>query len=113
MSRGREKLVTEQPIAPRWRWTALPAATRQRRLPLLPRRPLRKRAIAASGNLEPLAGVLADSRDALAGRMVQEIFVANAFGTARPSARLGAAALCFPRARFASPQVNQSTENPW
>ena len=71
MSRGREKLVTEQPSAPRWRWTALPAATRQRRLPFLPRRPLRKRAIAASGNLEPPADVLADSRDALAGRIVQ------------------------------------------
>jgi hypothetical protein len=28
-------------IAPRWRWTALPAATRPRRLPLFPRRPLR------------------------------------------------------------------------
>ena len=110
MSRGREKLVTEQPIAPRWRWTALPAATRQRRLPL---RPISKRAIAASGNLEPPAGVLADSRDALAGRMVQEIFVAPAFGTVRPSARLGAAALCFSRARFASPQVNHSTESPW
>jgi hypothetical protein len=26
VSRGREKLVTEQSIAPRWRWTALPAA---------------------------------------------------------------------------------------
>ena len=108
MSRGREKLVTEQPIAPRWRWTALPAATRQRRLPLLPCRPLRKRAIAASGNHELPAGVLADSLDALA----QEIFVANAFGIARPRARLGAAALCFSRARFASPQVNRSTESP-
>ena len=39
MSRERDKLVTEQSIAPRWRWTALPAATRQRRLPLLPHRP--------------------------------------------------------------------------
>jgi len=106
-------LVTQQSIAPRWRWTAFPAATRQRRIPLLPHRHLRKRAIAASGNLEPPAGVLAHSRDALAGRMVQDIFVANAFGIARPSARLGAAALCFSRARFAFPQVNRSTENPW
>ena len=35
------RLVTEQPIAPRWRWTALPAVTRPRRLRLLPRRTLR------------------------------------------------------------------------
>jgi hypothetical protein len=114
VSREREKLVTERSIAPRWHWTALPAAMRPRRLPLLLRRPLRQRATAACVNLEPRpAGVLADSRDALAGRMGQEIFVSNAFGIARPSARLGAAALCFSRACFAAPQVNRSTESPW
>ena len=42
--------------------------------------------------------------------MGQEIFVANAFGIGRPSARLGAAALCFSWARFASTRVNRRGE---